>query len=112
MQHSATRSSDQSCLELHVLYDRKNLASLQFCAESYGIYSEPWPAVTVIWFFYFFSGMLASGFDAMLKTKIVQNFIMVMLTKMQYFFMCRLRNNKFLVSVYVLSELLDRALVN
>jgi hypothetical protein len=56
--------------------------------------------------------MLASGFDAMLKTKIVQNFIMVMLTKMQYFFMCRLRNNKFLVSVYVLSKLLDRALVN
>jgi hypothetical protein len=45
-----------------------------------------------------------------MTTKVVRNFIMVMLTKIQHFCMCSLRNIKFLVSYWLLSKLLDRTL--
>jgi hypothetical protein len=45
-----------------------------------------------------------------MTTKVVQNFIMVMLTKIQHFCMCSLRNIEFLVSYWLLSKLLDRNL--
>jgi MoxR-like ATPase len=45
-----------------------------------------------------------------MTTKVVQNFIMVILTKIQHFFMCSLRNIEFLVSYWLLSKLLDRTL--
>jgi hypothetical protein len=47
-----------------------------------------------------------------MNMKLDHNFLMVMPTKIQHFFICRLRNIEFLVSSYLLSKVLDRALVN
>jgi hypothetical protein len=45
-----------------------------------------------------------------MTTKVVRNFIMVMLTKIQHFCMCSLRDIEFLESYWLLSKLLDRTL--